>query len=183
MRHDLEIQSVIGHLETVNLQPKIKEGLEGIVRELMALNDIFQVDLLKIESDEMLTELGKTAKKQELGDGILEKLQPYGDAYKSHIAGVKNSMFGPKHTAKTDTEILIDYLKNQELRSMHGMAEMDPLQLEANLDDPAFLQAVVTSPKPLLPADKLNELVQKQAEKQILKQRHCLINTATPMPR
>lgn len=165
MKNDLEIQGLIGSLETKNLQPKIREGLQTLVRELQAINDGFQKELYSLKTDKRYTAMGRDHLTQQLGDGVLEKLTPYSDAYKDHIAGVKNSLFGPRNKAKSDTEILIDYLKNQELRQMHGMASMDPLELEANLDDPVFLEAVVTSPKPLLPADKLNELVIKKAEK------------------
>ena len=165
MKNDLEIQATIGALDRINLQPKIREGLETLVRELMAINDQFQKELYTIKMDKRYTGIGRDLLTQQLGDSVHEKLQSYASAYKPHVEGVKNSLFASRNEEKSQTEILIDYLRNQEIRSMHGMANMDALEIEAKIDDPLFLEAVVTSPKPLLPADRLNDLVQKKAEK------------------
>jgi hypothetical protein len=165
MKHDLEFQATIGALDRISLQPKIREGLETLVRELMAINDQFQKELYTIKMDDRYSGMGRDLLTQQLGDNVLDKLQSYAEAYKPHMEGVKKSLFETRNNPKSDTEILINYLKNQEIRSMHGMATMDPLEIEAKIDDPLFLEAVVTSPKPLLPADRLNELVAKKAEK------------------
>ena len=165
MKNDLEIQAIIGGLDRLDLDPKIREGLETLVRELQALNDSFQKELYTIKMDKRYTGMGRDVLTQQLGDGVMEKIQPYGEAYKPHLEGVKKSLFTLRNKEKSQTEILVDYLKNQEIRSMHSMASMDAVELEAKLDDPVFMQAVITSPIPLLPADRLNELVVEKAEK------------------
>jgi hypothetical protein len=138
--------------------------LENLARELAAINDHFQKELYTIKTDERYTPKGRDLLTQQLGDTVLEKLKPYAGAYNEHIAGVKKTLFNPPNTQKSEMAIMLEYLKNQEIRSMHNMAGMDLLELEAQIDDPDFLEAVVTSPKPLLPADRLNELLIKKAE-------------------
>jgi hypothetical protein len=163
MRNDLEIQAVIGNLESKDLEPKIKEGLQNLGRELMAINDHFQRELYKIKMDGRYTAMGRDVLTQQLGDGVLEKILPYKNAYGDLIRNAQNSLLGPKKE-RSQGEILLDYLKNQELRSMYNVSSMDALEIEAQIDDPAFLEAIVTSPMPLLPPDRLNELIQKRAE-------------------
>ena len=165
MKNDLEIQALIGNLETQNLKPKIREGLETLVGELQAINGNYQKELHSIKTDPRYTAMGRDVLSQKLGDAVMVKLQPYSEAYSDHITGVKNSLFASPNEEKSQTEILVDYLKNQEIRSMHKMASMDPLEIEAQLDDPVFFQALVTSPKQLLPNERLNELIIEKAEK------------------
>ena len=49
---------------------------------------------------------------------------------------------------------------------MYEVHKMDPLQIEAQVDDPLFAEAILTSPKPLLPQDQLDRLIQQKAKKE-----------------
>ena len=164
MKNDLEMQGLIGSLSEAKLKPKIKEGLENLARELQAINDGFQVSLYKIKTDPRYSKMGRDVLTQQLGDGIMEKILPYEGAYDALVEEQERKLFQKNGGAKSSTEILLNYLKNSELRQMHGMAKMDELTMEAHLNDNGFLEALITSPKPLLPKKRLGELVRKRAE-------------------
>ena len=164
MKNDLEFQAMVGSLARANLKPKIKQGLEHLARELAAINDHFQKELYRVKTDDRYSAMGRDLLTQELGSSVLEKVAPYEGAYKALIEAQERKLFQQGHGAKSSTEILIGHLKNSELRQMHNMANMDPLEMEARLDDPGFLEALITSPKPLLPKKRLGELVRKKAE-------------------
>ena len=164
MKNDLEFQAMIGSLAKANLKPKIKEGLENLARELAAINDQFQVELYRVKTDDRYSAMGRDLLTQELGSSVLEKVAPYEGAYRNLIEEQEKKLFQQDQRAKSSTEILIERMDMQELRQMHGMANMDPLEMEARIDDPGFLEALLTSPKPLLPKKRLGELVRKKAE-------------------
>jgi hypothetical protein len=166
MKNDLEMQGMIGSLDRMTLAPKIREGLERLVRELQAVNDAFQVDLLAIQKNDLLTDKGKRTKKQSLGEKTLLMLDDYREAYREHLQQTEKKLFQNPGEVKSETEIILDQLRNAELRQMHGLATLDPLQIESKINDPGFLEAVLTSPKPLLPENRIRELVKKKAAKE-----------------
>ena len=163
--NDLEMQAVIGNLSRANLKPKLKEGLERLVRELQAINDKYTRELMGIDHDKRYTPEGKKLLKQELGAGIIDDLAKYANPYGEHIKQAEGKLLNGDHQVKrTDTEVLMDYMQNAELRRMYGVEKMDALQIEANIDDPLFVSAVLTSPKPLLPQAQLDRLIQQKAK-------------------
>ena len=164
MRHDLEFQAMIGSLAKANLKPKIREGLQNMARELQAINDEFQISLYKVKTDDKYSKMGRDILTQELGSSVMEKIAPYQNAYASLIEEQEKRLFQKNREEKSSTEILLNYLRNSELRQMHGMANMDPLEMEAHIGDPTFLDALLTSPKALLPKKRLGELIRKKAE-------------------
>ena len=164
MKNDLEFQAMVGSLARANLKPKIKQGLEHLARELAAINDHFQKELYRVKTDDRYSAMGRDLLTQELGSSVLEKVAPYEGAYRNLIEEQEKKLFQQDQRAKSSTEILIERMDMQELRQMHGMANMDPLEMEARIDDPGFLEALLTSPKPLLPKKRLGELVRKKAE-------------------
>ena len=167
MKNDLELQAMIGSLDRVNLDPKIREGLDKLVTELLAINKEFKDDLVEIKMDENFTAKGKAAKTQDVGDGILELLEPFRDAYEDHLKEAEKQLFNdPNGEEKSGTEILLEYMRNMELRQQHRLYTLDPLQIESKLDQPKFVEAVLTSPKPLLPEPRLKELFRKKAAKE-----------------
>ena len=167
MKNDIELQAMIGSLDRVNLDPKIREGLDKLVTELLAINKEFKDDLLEIKTNDLLTEKGKAAKTQENGDAILELLEPFRDAYDEHIESTQKKLFqDPNGEEKQPIELMMDQMRSMELRQMHNVSAMDQLQIESKLDEPGFMEAVLTSPKPLLPKKRIRELVRKKAEKE-----------------
>ena len=164
MKNDLEFQGLLGSLAKANLKPKIKQGLEHLARELQAINDHFQKELYRVKTDDRYSAMGRDLLTQELGSSVLEKVAPYEGAYRDLIAEQEKRLFQKNGGTKSSTEILLAHMRHQELRMMHGMANMDPLEMEAHFDDDGFLEALITSPKPLLPKKRLGELVRKKAE-------------------
>jgi hypothetical protein len=162
--NDLELQAVIGSLKQVNLKPKIREGIQTLVRELQALNDKYTQELLQINTDSRYTKEGKKLLKQEAGANLMAELEVYTDPYQEHIEQAERKLLsGDQQTEKSDMARVVDYLKQSELRRMYGIEKMDELQIEAKSSDPQFLDAVLTSPKPLLPQEKLDKLIRQKA--------------------
>ena len=163
--NDLEMQGIIGSLDQVNLEPEIRKGLETLCRELQAVNDQFTREAMGIDNDKRYTREGKRDKKQKLGSEIVGKLQPYPTAYDELLSQAEKKLLNPdRQVKKSDTEILIDYMKNAELRRMYGVEKMDDLQIEAQSDNPLFVEAILTSPKPLLPKTRLDKMIKQRAK-------------------
>ena len=164
--NDLELKGIIGSIEVRKLDDKIKEGLQKTVKELMQVNTEFQNDLATISIDENLTDKGKAAKKQHLGDVTFESLEPYRNAYQDHLEGVGKQLFSdPNDEPKQPVELMMKQMMQMEIRTMYNVGQMDELEMEAHLDDPGFVEAIATSPKPLLAPDRLQKLIRKKAEK------------------
>jgi len=162
--NDLELQAVIGNLAQVNLKPEIREGIQTLVRELQAHNDKYTQELLQINSDSRYTKEGKKLLKQEAGANLMAELEVYTDPYQEHIEQAERKLLsGDRQTEKSDMARVVDYLKQSELRRMYDIEKMDELQIEAKSSDPQFLEAVLTSPKPLLPQEKLDKLIRQKA--------------------
>ena len=83
-----------------------------------------------------------------------------------HIDQTEKQLFSnPDETEKSISEQLLNQFRNMELRTQYGMAAMDELEMEAHIDDPGFVEAIASSPKPLLAPDRLQKLIRKKAEK------------------
>jgi len=163
--NDLELQAVIGNLAQVNLKPEIREGIQTLVRELQAHNDKYTQELLQINSDSRYTKEGKKLLKQEAGANLMAELEVYTDPYQEHIEQAERKLLSgtDNQVKQSDMARVVDYLKQSELRRMYGIEKMDELQIEAQSGDPQFLDAVLTSPKPLLPQEKLDKLIRQKA--------------------
>jgi hypothetical protein len=168
MKHDLELQSLIGSLEQISLKPDIREGLETLVREIQALNDSYQKEILRINSDERLTEIGKREQKQEESTNLMFELERYEDPYAEHLEQAERQLLdgGDRQTEKSGTDRLLDYLRQSEIRRMYGVEKMDVLEIEAHSSDSLFIDSILTSPKKLLPQEHINKLVMQKAQKE-----------------
>ena len=163
---DLELKGILGSIDVRKLDDKIKEGLENLVKELIDVNGGFQNDLATISIDENLTDKGKAAKKQHLGDVTFESLEPYRNAYQDHLKEAEMQLFNdPNAEPKQPIELMTDQMRQMELRTMYKVSSMDELEMEAHIDDPGFVEAIATSPKPLLAPDRLQKLIRKKAVK------------------
>ena len=168
MKHDLELQSLIGSLQQINLKPEIREGLETLVGEIQALNDSYQEEILRIDIDPRLTDVGKREQKQEESENLMFELERFEDPYAEHLQQAERELLdgGDKQTKKTGTEVLLDYLRQSELRRMYGVEKMDVLEIETSANDPLFIDAILSSPKKLLPQEKLDRLMMKKAQRE-----------------
>jgi hypothetical protein len=167
MKNNLELQSLIGSLERINLKTEIREGLENLVEELIDYADEYRQDILEIDTDPRLTKVGKKEKMQEVGDELMAQLEAYSGVYDEHLAQAERKLLnGDQQTQKSSTERLLDYMRQSEIRRMYGIEKMDPLQVEAHSNDPVFVEAVLTSPKRFLPQEQIDKLVIKKAEKE-----------------
>ena len=168
MKNDLELQSMIGSLQQINLKSEIREGLETLIRDLQALNDEYQKEILRIDTDERLTSIGRKERKQEISTELMDELKTYHGVYDEHISQAETALLngGDKQTKKSSTERLLDYMRQSEIRRMYGVEKMDPLEVEAHADDPLFIEAILTSPKKLLPQEHIDKLVMRKAEKE-----------------
>ena len=166
MNDDMEVKGVLGSLEQRNLDPKIREGLEKLVKEILAVNSEFGERLFSIKKDDLLTPKGQQVKIQELGETTFESLEPYKDVYRAHLESTEKMLFQDPHSEELQPlEVMMKQMRAMELRTMYNVGEMDELELESHADQPGFLEAISTSPKPLLPESRLKHLIRKQAEK------------------
>jgi hypothetical protein len=167
MKTNLELQSLIGSLERINLKTEIRAGLENLVEELIDFADEYRQDILEIDTDPRLTKVGKKEKMQEVGDELMAQLEAYDTPYSEHIAQAERKLLnGDQQKQKSSTERLLDYMRQSEIRRMYGVEKMDVLEVEAHANDPVFVEAVLTSPKRFLPQEQIDKLVMQKAQKE-----------------
>ena len=166
MKNNLEQDAIFANFETISMKPAIREGLEKLIHGLTGIRTDFQKGLAGIEADRRFTKHGKQDRRQKLGAETMELLKPFHNAYQEHLAQTKRKLLdgGNGTEKKSDFGKVIDYLRQSELRRMYGVESMDELQIEAKMTDPQFLEAILSSPKPLLSQGKLDELVMKKVE-------------------
>jgi hypothetical protein len=128
----------------------------------------YQNNILTIDTDKRLTDIGKKEKKQEISTELMEELEAYSGVYDEHLAqaGTKLLNGGDMQTKKSGTERLLDYMRQSEIRRMFGIEKMDVLEVEAHANDPVFVEAVLTSPKRFLPQEQIDKLVMQKAQKE-----------------
>jgi hypothetical protein len=166
MRNDMEIQAMIGNLKNQKMSSKIRAGVEEMIRNLQVHNDEFQVERLAIEKNDLLTKKGKAVEIQDLGDATLSYVKPYRGIYEELIAESERELFNnPNAEEKSSTAIIVEELRQNEIRRMYKVETLDPLQIESHISNPGFLEAVLSSPKPLLPDNRIKELLREKAAK------------------
>jgi hypothetical protein len=162
---NIEFDAIVESIQRVNLKPAIREGLDKLLSDLQGIRGDYKKDLDAVKSDQRLSKIGKAQKHQEIFSEYKEHLENFADPYRKNLDFVKRRLLnGNGQEKKSDLAKVVDYLRQSEIRRMCGVESMDELEIEAQSHDPMFLEAVLSSPKPLLPPEKIDRLVMKKAE-------------------
>ena len=163
--NDLEISGIIDSLEKVNLPADLREGLLLVCQELQTIADGYLLAAEKIHNDPRFTKIGKRERLQTLGGEVWMKLPEYKDPFSKNIEQAKRKIdTADGEKKKSDSEILRSYLEGMELRSAMKLYAKDATELEAELSNPLVLDAILGSPLPLLPKERLEELKAQRLE-------------------
>ena len=164
---DLEIQEMIGAMSRLNLDGKLNADRK--ISELNAYARHLDEEIARMDdlvAREFMTKKTRKLEREKLCSKIMTELKRYQNPFKKEIEALQSQLLSRDgENSKTDLEKVLRHFQRAELRQAYGLFNMTPVDIESQLsNDPLFIDAVITSPKQLLPSERISELVREKAE-------------------